>query len=444
MIKNQDVSVKDTFKKGFDIYIKNIELFLFVDAVSLVPSFLYQFKNFGNNGGESSALPGLFVFFLSLLNIGAVFTALKKIYEGTETDVWQCIKEGIFLIPRVLATAVINGIIIFAGIILFVLPGLYWALKYIFVIQAAVAEDKNLSPFKISAKLTSDKMLYSFLTVVGAYILVLVPYYIVIYATKGNFWMHMLFGLPVAFFTTAAQAVHYAAYDNLKSLEGKEIKSDDNSLKGLGTASGCLIGAAGFAVIFSVITGISMLAVSKGKIDYFARKIFGGEISIDEKAKINLKKGWFSIPDKKYYDTHVLVKLDNDRDFRFVTLRIVPLDNALVKGIKTTSKQDEIITAIESIERDYMEKTGKIENVLSWDSFDNFEPVKREYFWNKLLLYQSGKEPYKTSVLYYGITEKYLVYFYINTEQTDLKIRGAEKTVEEVLEMIQKKEENKK
>jgi len=121
----------------------------------------------------------------------------------------------------------------------------------------------------------------------------------------------------------------------------------------------------------------------------------------------------------------------------------VPLDNAAVKGINKGSKAVDVITAIENVEKDYMEKTGKPESSPSWDSFDSFEPVKKGIIWNKLLLYQSEKEPYKTAVVYYTVTSGELVYFYINTDQTDKEIRKAEKGIEEILEMTLKEAKEK-
>jgi len=292
------------------LYFKNIELILYIDAISLIPSFLYQFRTYGKADNEPSVLVTLFIIFLSIINLGAIFTALKKRNAGIETDVWDCIKEGFVLIPRVVSVALMNGLIVIGGMLLLVVPGLYWALKYIFVMQAAVIEDKGLSPFRISTRLTKDRLGYALLSVFGAYVLVLIPYYGVIYATKENFWLYLVLGLPVAFITTTAQAIHFTAYMKLKEEHGREIKADDSSLKGMGTISGCLVGAAGLAVIFSVLIGISVFAVTKGNLDGFARKVFGEEVKLSGSVNLNLKEGWFSIPEKSITRLIYLLNLE--------------------------------------------------------------------------------------------------------------------------------------
>lgn len=159
--------IKTGWDKAFSRFGLIIGSLLLAYIVVFVPSFLQNiFFGVGSNT-QNGALAAVFIlisigFLIAqvwlqiLTDIGQIRIQLNVI-DTKPADIGQLFHaEGVFW--RYLGGALLYGLIVFGGILLLIIPGIYWAIKYQFTLKLIV--DKKLSP--VDALKTSGKITHGY------------------------------------------------------------------------------------------------------------------------------------------------------------------------------------------------------------------------------------------------------------------------------------------
>ncbi len=109
----------------------------------------------------------LVFFFLIIATVFAAWTfvnasvyAAGKALEGAKAGFKEAYSRGLRVFWPVLWVSILRGLLILGGLILFIVPGIIWALRYSLVTQAVVIEGKRgMDAFRRSRELTSGRLL---------------------------------------------------------------------------------------------------------------------------------------------------------------------------------------------------------------------------------------------------------------------------------------------
>lgn len=134
-------SIKEAFSKGWEVFKKNYLILIAVTAINLV---ITGAPNAWVEKTNSSMFPFDIIVWIiaAFLQIGIITITLKLI-DGKEAkieDLWTNAR----LIWRYLSVMILYGFIVFIGLILLIVPGIIWAVKYQFAEYLVV--DKNMDP----------------------------------------------------------------------------------------------------------------------------------------------------------------------------------------------------------------------------------------------------------------------------------------------------------
>jgi len=170
----RDFSIEEALKWGWETTKKHFGFVVLVMIiyylVAMLPS-IFQGRH--GEGGAFSGILSLAVFVASLIMQMGITKMMLKYYDGGKPE----IKEIIYtknLWEYFLGT-LLYGLIVLAGLILLIVPGIYWALRYQFT--AFLIVDKGMKPMealKMSAKMTEGlkwKLLLYYFAVMGINIL---------------------------------------------------------------------------------------------------------------------------------------------------------------------------------------------------------------------------------------------------------------------------------
>jgi len=150
-------SIKEALSFGWGIMKSNFWFFVGLLLIIWSISLIYSLVN--NQIKEQSVLSiivGLAFFVLNIIvTMGAIKIALKfhDGQKGKIADLFSCF----YLFFKYVLGSVIYGLIVLAGLILLIIPGIIWAIKFQFFGYFIV--DKELGPIeslKQSAKITKD------------------------------------------------------------------------------------------------------------------------------------------------------------------------------------------------------------------------------------------------------------------------------------------------
>ncbi|MEK7556829.1 MAG: hypothetical protein AAB538_02525 [Patescibacteria group bacterium] len=138
------VKIGDAFRFGWQIFKSNIWFLIGVTLVQfLLPRLASPFMDTENEAMRFTILV-ISVGLSMLLSIGAIKIALALV-DGKRPEFAELFRHYRF-IARYFGLSLIYSVIITAGFVLLIIPGIYWALKYQFAAYFVV--DKNLGVFE--------------------------------------------------------------------------------------------------------------------------------------------------------------------------------------------------------------------------------------------------------------------------------------------------------
>ena len=126
-----------------------ITLVLLIVLFNLLPSVIDSF--FTDNNWFAPTVRGIFIILIALITLGMVRTTLKSV-DRQEPTVVELFRGHLFF--KYIATALIYLGVVAGGLVLLVVPGLYWGLKYQFATYLVIDEKLSIAKsFEESARM---------------------------------------------------------------------------------------------------------------------------------------------------------------------------------------------------------------------------------------------------------------------------------------------------
>lgn len=162
----QKFSIKEAVKAGWELTKQNLGLMVgvvvVVVLVNLLPNMLTMLMEDGRNSSlEILAIPVMLVSWILnfLVSLGMIKVVLNVV-DKKKTAIADLF-NGYPLLLNYIAGSIIYGLIVVGGFILFIIPGIYFAIKYHFYSYYIV--DKKMGPIeaiKASGKITKGIKLH--------------------------------------------------------------------------------------------------------------------------------------------------------------------------------------------------------------------------------------------------------------------------------------------
>lgn len=142
--------VGQVLSESFTIYFSNFIPFALLTGIALLPLYFLQayVTATGFEADSPAALQGyapvIFLFISAILcpylATGAITYGVFQQMRGRDASIGDCLSRGLSSLLPVVGLAIIQGFRIFVGLMLCIIPGILWALKWSVSIPAAVEE----------------------------------------------------------------------------------------------------------------------------------------------------------------------------------------------------------------------------------------------------------------------------------------------------------------
>lgn len=126
---------------GWETIKKDFWYFVAIGAIYMVLNSLSQI--FAKDG-EAMPLVGLLQFILGVYLTAGVMRLVLDYFDGKKRPINDLLNQGKYF-WNVLGAQLLVGLIVFGGLILLIVPGIYWALKYQFVVNLIIDKDMSIS-----------------------------------------------------------------------------------------------------------------------------------------------------------------------------------------------------------------------------------------------------------------------------------------------------------
>ena len=163
------MSIGEILDTGFQLIRSHFLMFLGIGLTASLPSaVLVQLVTETANdptAASIASLLGLIVFLMVVSPIisAAITHAVSEVYLGRPVSYGQSIRFGIKLLLPLIGTAMLMMLIIFAGLLLLIIPGLYLTLAFLLTYQVMVIENRSgWNALKRTRELSSDNLLRIF------------------------------------------------------------------------------------------------------------------------------------------------------------------------------------------------------------------------------------------------------------------------------------------
>lgn len=181
----REMSVGEILDSALKIYRDNWKTFLAIVAIVMVPyiflqsilvssftpadidftdpgsfdptTFTPETPGFGRFFGPSVLLGLVLTFIITPFVTGAVAKATADIYLGSDPEVGDTYSFALGKFGSLLLVSILYGLVVVGGFILLIIPGIYFAIKYIFSTTAVVVESRSgTDALKRSGALSKD------------------------------------------------------------------------------------------------------------------------------------------------------------------------------------------------------------------------------------------------------------------------------------------------
>lgn len=165
------VSIKEIITKGWDLFSKNYQQFITPILIMIAPSLLYYIAMFYSG-------PGFILLYLVLLAamifvniwVSVVLVLMAdKLVKGQPIEMNKIFEVSFAKIPSYLLVAILTGLAVFGGFILFIIPGIIFAVWFGFSSYINLLEDKDnkgVAALKSSKALVEGRWLEVFVRLV--------------------------------------------------------------------------------------------------------------------------------------------------------------------------------------------------------------------------------------------------------------------------------------
>jgi uncharacterized membrane protein len=153
-MKKQIFSIKESLSAGWDIFIKNWKLFILISITTAILSSI-QGKVNDEEARSAAVIISIAIAVLSTIIDLGVLKVTINIFDKKKAEYLDIFRYTKYF-WRYLGASILYGLLITAGLILLIVPGIIWALKYSMVLNLIVDKDMGVfESFKKSGELTN-------------------------------------------------------------------------------------------------------------------------------------------------------------------------------------------------------------------------------------------------------------------------------------------------
>jgi hypothetical protein len=146
MSRFQPMNLGDILNTTFNMYRDNFTLFAGICAVIVVPQAILVSAFSASHNALFGLLGGLLSIAVSFLLTGALAQAVSARYLGRPMTISQAYEAlGTVTILTLVGVAFLSAILILIGFIVFIIPGIYIAVRFTLASQAAVLERRSVT-----------------------------------------------------------------------------------------------------------------------------------------------------------------------------------------------------------------------------------------------------------------------------------------------------------
>ena len=147
-----------------------------VAVVALLP-YIILVALAGGTYGSSVFLVLVAQFLCAALAEAAVIVAVSDAYIGTNVDIHRAITTTVGRLPTIILAGIIRGVAVMLGVVLFIFPGVYVALRTFAITPVVVLEDRSASDAMArSWSLAKGEVGKVFITLLLAWLIFIVLY----------------------------------------------------------------------------------------------------------------------------------------------------------------------------------------------------------------------------------------------------------------------------
>ena len=218
-------------KETWDTFMRSHVFFSILSLVVAIPLFLLTYassaaKSMGMVGAQEAWILPLCMFLyigMILLVTPSIFLSLKS---GERTDVSLALKKGATRMGRYFGFALVSGLIMLLGFVLFIIPGIIFCVWYTFVGIIAVLENDTLGDALAKSKSYVKGRWWGILwRILCGFMLVYLTYLIVTFIigmllgilhVGGEFTTALVGGVAGGFYMSIMCIYHYTLYTHTK------------------------------------------------------------------------------------------------------------------------------------------------------------------------------------------------------------------------------------
>lgn len=228
---NTKFSVSEVLQSAWQLFTKNASFLYYLMVPSFALSFVALLASpeagffYASQPQMEAARMILFAIFSLAGGIAGIFATISVLFfvRSNKKDTWKSWNQYWRLLPKYILVCILQGLLILAGLILFIIPGIYLALRYAFVsyrtLEHPTESIKNL--FAAEAKATEGNRL-SILGIGAVIVVIFIAYMIlanILFAstvnTEGRMIIDFVFQfLATPFFTLVSVLMYKKLTDN--------------------------------------------------------------------------------------------------------------------------------------------------------------------------------------------------------------------------------------
>lgn len=154
MTKKQ-FSIKKAFSYAWETFKKNWQLFLVISIISAVLRSPQQLVERLAEINPFYSLIGLVISIISILVSIGILKVTLRVFDKEKPEILDIFQYSRYF-WRYIGAGILYGLLVGAGLILLIVPGIIWAIKYSMTLSLIVDKDMDIiGAFKKSAELTS-------------------------------------------------------------------------------------------------------------------------------------------------------------------------------------------------------------------------------------------------------------------------------------------------
>lgn len=171
-----EMSVGEILDSALKLYRSNWKTFLAIVAIVMVPYIFIQSILVSSLAPVFGAILTLVLaFIITPFVTGAVAKATADIYLGSSPEVGETYSFALGKLGSLLIVSILYGLVVVGGLILLIIPGIYFAVKYIFSTTAVIVENRSgIDALKRSGALSKEFFWKIFGTLILTAIIVLI------------------------------------------------------------------------------------------------------------------------------------------------------------------------------------------------------------------------------------------------------------------------------